>query len=397
MRTSSAVPGLLRVEQQHTVKTRVWNEAEWLASRETYEDLLARSDADRLFLSWDWLTLWWQTLPRRDGESLRVHAAYDGELLVGALVTAVGPASRKGLRLGSVQLLGSRFRESRGAFSEYLDVVATPALKPDIRSACIRSAMGGGSATEFVVGVTRDPQGWRDALRRTTPAWRGYARLVDSMTSYQADLSCGFPEYLASLSGNARRSLFNLRKKLASKGELRFVDIPGEDCAASLDQLNALHQLRWGKPALGGETLRLHQGLIDRWAPLDRIRMSQLLLDGRVVSLLYDIRVGTVQYNIQMAFDPDIDRSLSIGLLHLGYSMEQAASQGVRTYDFLAGTGRSTDYKKRIASRQCGVATVQFLSRPLPAAMFRLHDRLRGHSRQASAQGEDAPSGTEDS
>lgn len=368
------------------MRTEIWGESEWLASRDAYEDLLARSDADRLFLSWDWLTLWWQTLPRRGGEALRVHVAYEGSALVGALVTVTGPAVRRGFRVTSVQLAGGRFRERRGAFSEYLDIVAVPSAKAAVRSACIRSAIGENAASEFVVGVTREPDAWCEALRLTVSPLRSYARIADAMTSYQANLSSGFAAYLLSLSGSARRSLFNLRKKLESKGPVQYLEVPPENCRDCLNQLNELHQLRWNEPALQGETLQFHRSLIEKWAGKGRIKMSQLLLGERVISLLYDIRVDAIQYNIQMGFDPGVDRSLSIGLLHLGYSMERAAAEGVAMYDFLAGTGRSTDYKRRIASGHCRVATVQFLRDPVLAATYRLYDWVSGLSGRRARQ-----------
>jgi len=38
---------------------RRWSIADWFASEAAWSRLLARSNADALFLSWDWLTLWW--------------------------------------------------------------------------------------------------------------------------------------------------------------------------------------------------------------------------------------------------------------------------------------------------------------------------------------------------
>jgi len=37
---------------------RRWSEEEWLAGRERWNALLANSNADALFLSWEWLTTW---------------------------------------------------------------------------------------------------------------------------------------------------------------------------------------------------------------------------------------------------------------------------------------------------------------------------------------------------
>ena len=42
-----------------TLTLRRWSIADWLASEQAWSRLLAHSRADALFLSWDWLTLWW--------------------------------------------------------------------------------------------------------------------------------------------------------------------------------------------------------------------------------------------------------------------------------------------------------------------------------------------------
>ena len=65
-----------------------------------------------------------------------------------------------------------------------------------------------------------------------------------------------------------------------------------------------------------------------------------------MVSVLYDVRKGARQYNIKMGFDPNFSSQVSLGLIHLGYAMERAAERGVASYDFLAGPGRTSDFKR---------------------------------------------------
>jgi len=356
----------------------VWNEDRWRAGRAEYEALLARSRSNRLFLSWDWLTLWWESLtPRQDGDALQVLAVRSGGELIGIMPVFRSVASRRGLRYRVANLLGGCVRQARGVFSEYLDVVALAGREPEVRNACVDTLLRTDGYSEISVATSPAFEEW-EAVFRARGRWRGaYVRVIDRMTSYQADLSSGFVSYLESLSANARRSVYNLRKRLQSHGEVRLEQIDPGGQEQGLEDLNDLHRQRWGTPAFGPMTARLQRNLIEVWRGTGRVRMSRLLVAGRTVSMLHDLRIGDIQYNIQMGFDPAFDSSLSLGLLHLGYGMEQAAADGVATYDFLAGKGRVADYKKRIASRSCQLASVQYFHGPLLSTAFRVHDCLR--------------------
>jgi CelD/BcsL family acetyltransferase involved in cellulose biosynthesis len=76
-----------------------------------------------------------------------------------------------------------------------------------------------------------------------------------------------------------------------------------------------------------------------------------------------------------MGFDPSFGRRLSLGLLHLGYAMEAAAEQQVGTYDFLAGAGLRSDYKRHLSQASRRLSCVQVLRGYLLPPLYRWHDR----------------------
>ncbi len=364
--------------ESSALQVELWSEARWRSSRAEYDALHEQSSADRLFLSWDWLTLWWESLvPRTDGDVLQMLAAREGGKLVGMMPVFRDIAQRRRLRYRVANLLGGCVRQARGVFSEYLDVVALPGRENEVRRECVSKLLGIERYSEVAVATTPGFEDW-SAVFRLHGRWRGgYVRTIDHMTSYQADLAQGFEAYLDSLGANARRSIFNLRKRLQTHGEVHFERVASADRTEGLEILNGLHRQRWGTPAFGPMTTGLQQALMHAWRDTDRVQMSKLNVAGKTVSMLHDLRVGGVQYNIQMGFDPTFDASLSLGLLHLGYAMEAAADDGVATYDFLAGKGRVADYKKRIASRSRQLASVQYFHSPLLSMAFRVHDGLR--------------------
>src|SRR4051812_42996108 len=108
------------------IHVRRWTEAEFLANREPWQRLLARSAADPLFMSWDWLTCWWRHHRAVLEAQLCVLALYDqdGELCGVAPLYFHRGVHRALFRTRRLELLGNAWRDPDAIFSEYLDVVA---------------------------------------------------------------------------------------------------------------------------------------------------------------------------------------------------------------------------------------------------------------------------------
>ncbi len=351
-----------------------WSTERWLASQRSWEALQRESVSDALFLSWDWLTQWWHTFGPRLGRT-DVRAFYRGERLVG-----LAPLYRRTLRRAllvpthSVQVMGLAWREARPLISEYLDVIAPVAEIEAVRSACVRGLLEEGDWSEFVIGFSDSTAKWHAEF---AGAPQLYARDLDRATSYHADLSAGFAAYLRQLHQSTRRSVWNLRRRLAQHGEVRCESAAEADIAEAFLDLNRLHRLRWQRSAFSGERLAFHEQLALRAARRDELRLSRLRVGGRVVSVLYDLRKGTRQYNIKMAFDPGFSAQLSLGLLHLGYAMEAAAAEGTTHYDFLAGPGQRSDFKRLLSQGRSQLSCLQVLRGRLLPPLFRWRDRVR--------------------
>ena len=340
--------------------------------------MLFRS-ADALFLSWDWLTLWWHCFAGELAAVPEILAFYRGSDLVG-----VAPHYRRRVVRGrvlpttSVQLIGVSWRDPGQVISEYLDIVATAAETDMVRRACARALLGERTWTEWVIGFTAASRQWCDVFSPRTELGRNrYVRDVDPFVSYQADLSPGFDGYLRSLGQSTRRSVWNLRHRLARQGSVSFELVPAEEIDGGFSDLNRLHQLRWRQPAFTGTGLEFHTRLARRLASRGELAMSRLRVAGQVVSVLYDLRKGVRQYNISMGFDPGFDSRVSLGLLHLGYAMEAAAERQVGTYDFLAGSGQRSDYKSHLSQVRRNLSCVQVLRGYLLPSLYRWHDRVR--------------------
>jgi len=135
--------------------------------------------------------------------------------------------------------------------------------------------------------------------------------------------------------------------------------------------------LRWNRPAFAGERLEFHKSLAVRLAAQGELAFTRLRVAGNVVSVLYDIRKGTRQYNMKMGFDPAFTTRLSLGLVHFGYAMEAATERGITVYDLLAGPGQSYDFKRNLGQIRRDLSCVQMLRGRVLPALYRWRDRAR--------------------
>jgi CelD/BcsL family acetyltransferase involved in cellulose biosynthesis len=356
---------------------RRWSLADWLGNEAAWSRLLVRSDADALFLSWDWLTLWWECFAGALSAVPEILAFYRGGELVGvAPLYSRRVVRSRVLPATSVQLIGVAWRDPGPLISEYLDIVATTAETDTVRRACARVLLGERAWTEWVIGFTAAGRQWCEAFAGLDARQPQYVRDLDRLVSYQADLGSGFGTYLRSLGQSTRRSVWNLRRRLARHGEVSFELLSPEEIDGGFSDLNRLHRLRWQQPAFAGAGLEFHTRLAHRLASRGELALSRLRVGGEVVSVLYDIRKGARQYNISLGFDPLFSRKVSLGLIHLGYAMEAAAERQVGTYDFLAGTGQRSDYKSHLSQARRSLSCVQVLRGYVLPSLYRWHDRV---------------------
>lgn len=362
------------------INIRRWSEDEWQASESSWAALLTASDADPLFLSWHWLRMWWRHFGQGRFELLLV-AGYAGDTLVGVAPLCSMLERRGPLALQSIQFIGGQLRHqgSTGALAEYLDVVALPKYADSFRREVAVWLVAEANFDRLAINFCPHASLWIESLTKVISQRRFSLRPEIAIRSHQALLNGDFAAYLRAISASSRRKIFNQRRILESRGSIAFNIVTGrEPIAAALSTLNRLHAQRWGtevySPRLTAFFVDLMCGESESSV---RPVVTQLTVSGTIVSVLHDIRVGERQYNIQLGFDATLDRRLSLGLLHLGFAMQDAAGAGVQVYDFLAGGGRLSDYKPQLSQRYADLATIQVYRGLILASALKGYDWLR--------------------
>ncbi len=358
------------------MKLRVdaWSDAQFAASKPAWDDLLALSEADPLFMSWDWQWRWWTHHAGMLGAKLRVLAVYAGDELVALapfyLHTVV---VRRFSRVRRIELIGIAWRDARAFFSDYLDVIAARGWEPSVLEALAGWLEAEPEWDELVLcGIRSSGLACRFAgqeLRRLA-----YVREVDPMRAWCAPLPARFEDYVAGLEAEVRRKLFNQRRKL-KEPDIQYAQ-PG-DIGEYLGQLASYSAKRWGggAPAEDPQTAFL-LGLGEALAARGELRLSRLVTAEGPRSILYAVRRNDTVYYVQSAFEPVGSRGVSLGYLHFGYAIEAACAEGAAQFDFLAGEGRHRDYKQDLRTEIVTIVSYHAVRGRLAGWLYSLYARI---------------------
>lgn len=345
---------------------------ECFGSPDRWQDLVHRSGVNQLFMGWAWQSSWWQTWHRLLGLEPMFLAVLAGKRLV-----ALAPFYRyhqrimPGYRTTELHLIGNAPGIAPTVRTEYTDIIVDPAYRA-------------AAAEALAVALRRVRWDILAICDHVTPGYLGDC--LSSLPGWRVKrkTDCGvrlrtvgnFRTWLADLSQNTRRQVYNQRRQLRNRGDrVRTRRLTNPETGLNL--LNRFHCRRWGSPAFEGASLGFHRRFLSRLPSGSELRFDALEVDGKQVSVLYDVRLDKAVYNIQMGFDQDFDQRLSLGTLHLGYAIQEAFEEAsIAAYDFLAGGGKKTQYKKRFKGQEILFESFSIVRRPGLRAIYAIYYNL---------------------
>ena len=265
--------------------------------------------------------------------------------------------------------------------TEYVDFPAHPEKRAQILAAVLEFVADELAFDEFVLADIRRDTPTRTQLSAFAASRGWWERPSNVDQGMRIELAGDYTGYLAGLGRNTRLRLHNRRKVLESLGDVAFFRYTKDRFASAFGDMDRLFHRRWGKPVCNPSQLDFHRCMAERLPDSGNVQLTGLSIDGRVVSVQYGIRLARTEYNLLSGFHDGLHPKLSVGMLHFGYSIEQAYRDGLRYYDLLLGPGRSTRYKRYLAGQTVEAETVQFIRRPLLKAAYSVYDRLTARKR----------------
>jgi CelD/BcsL family acetyltransferase involved in cellulose biosynthesis len=311
------------------------------ALEQNWNPLLQRSRADTIFLTWEWISSWWecyaQAADRLHVITVRDHA---GDLI------GVLPFFQRKLRqfflrrLKTLRLIGDGSVDS-----DYLDLIIAHGQEDAVFDAVwrfLRDQKRTWDVLELAgVPETSPTVGWLERLVQQ----EGFLVRKETLPCAVSSLPDSWDEYLASLKPRFRTKVRSVLRKLDEGQDFRFYTVETEhELKVGLQTLFDLHGRRW--KTKGGEGVflrpekrRFYESFAPRFLKRGWLAFDFLELDGKVAACQLCFRYAGTQFLLQEGFDPELSPD-SVGIALRALVFRKAISDGIKAYDFLAGLGR---------------------------------------------------------
>jgi CelD/BcsL family acetyltransferase involved in cellulose biosynthesis len=296
--------------------------------------LLARSRADCVFLTWEWLFTWWKHFHLE--RELSILTVREGGELVG-----LAPFMLRTTRLAGFPFKSFEFLGNSTVGSDYLDVIVDERRRLAVLRALTAYVNALGIRLDLVQMARQDAEVLAVAADLVQGGWRRI-ELRTHVCPFIRLRGHTWDSYLETL-GRAHRA--NLRRRLRQahgKFDLVFARAEtNEERRAALQALIRLHLARWrdrgvseafATPAL----VAFHDEVTALALARGWLRLYVLALDTVPVASLYGLRYGRTFSFYQSGFDPAFAR-WSVGLITMALAIQQAIAEGADEYDMLHG------------------------------------------------------------
>lgn len=316
---------------------------QFLALGAEWNDFLRRTRSDSVFLTWEYLSTWWEVYGK--DYDLRIITARDSE---GALLGIAPLMAGRGHAFPRRHFRHLTFLGGLGdSLAEYQDFMILPGWESRLIPAYLEF-IEKDLANDWEVLLLRDTDERSPTvapLLSSLAAPGGHALFFESRPAPHIQLPATWEAFLSGKSTNFKKQFNNHWNRLHKNHQVEWLeagkDISILDAMAVVADLN---RLRWGDKGdtfRSPEFTRFHQLLATRFQERGWLFLRILRVDGRNAGARYDYLYNGKLWNYQNGWDPSLEK-LSLGKLLIGYSVRCCIEMGLTEYDFLGGL---SDYK----------------------------------------------------
>lgn len=341
------------------------------ALRTDWNNLLNESDADSLFMSWDWLHSWWSTWSDTLNLKLFIVIAKQNNIVVGILPLFRDEYKpRYSVSRSRLQFIGTHYLATPTVRTEYASPILSMTNRLAILEALVSSFSSSLKKMELVVCDT--------CLRPGSSAEQLKSYLFSNIrcsimrhkvdTGYVIGTTVDFEQYVSRLGKNTRKKYFRDLSKLSQLGahsyETRTYRVE------FFETLNRFHLKRWGKKVFDAKVVTFYNKIFQSTSITPIFRWVEF--ENHIISLYFGLEVDGIEYFIQSGFDVGFKASFSLGKIQLGFSIKSVFDgKTAERFDLLAGSGKYTDYKAHLGSEPAFFESISFTKSPTIAFNYR--------------------------
>jgi hypothetical protein len=297
-----------------------------------WNDLLALSRADTIFLTWEWLYSWAETF-MNSSDQLYIITVYDNEELIGIAPWIIRRTRFLGLSLKQIEFLGTP-----EAGSDYLDVIILCGKEKDVSM----------SIHDFI--FSRESQSWDCLLLRDIPANSFFLlHLTDKLDDqgknfeYRPSAFCPLAVlpserdmFFKGLSTNRREQFHRHLKVIGGPDGAKHETLRGRALHEMLESFFILYAANRGEES--GKLKTFLMKYLEKCSGEDNVQMDVLCKDESLCAGLLHLKRHNTLSMYLMAVDKTFNPRVSVGNVIVGLSISRAIAEGDTFYDFLKGT-----------------------------------------------------------
>jgi len=338
----------LEPDTRMTVRVgQINSEAELFALKDEWNPLLRASRSDTLFLTWEWISTWWQIYGGRSLLYVLVARSSDGRLIGLAPLQRVRRWQFGVWPVRVLQFIG----DGGDVTPEYLDFVIERGAERPVGRAFIDYICADPTIQVIDLRPFSSHSPNFSLTELALCAHPGRLRSSQDSICTTLDLPDSLEEFLAGRSRNYRKKIGEYERRCERDLRIRLrVSTTAEELERDMTALISLHQKRWRRQSRAFQSVeyvefhwRMSRLALDRgW-----MRLFSLETHSTPVALLYCFAYGGRYYFYQAGRDPSFSKH-RVGLVLMHKVIQEAIKEGASVFDFLRG---NEDYKYRWATR----------------------------------------------
>lgn len=299
-----------------------------------WNDLLKESRSNTIFLTWEWLYSWAECYIQ-PGRRLFILSVYQESELIGVAPWCIRKSRYLGFPFKRVEFLGI---PETG--SDYLDVFSKRGKEKEVARQLFQFLQRSTSLWDILTlqDISSDSLFLLHFINQAEENGK-YTELRPGSYCPSVSLPRTFDSFKARLSSNRREQFSRHLRILHRSGEVVHRSLPSGEAGTALKEFYRIYEQRWGDP--DGQ-YRFIEKFISRSGSNNWIRLDFLSIEGRDIAGLLHFRYGDTLSMYLMGVDHSFDKSISIGNIAVGLSIEKAIAEEFSRYDFLRG---DEDYK----------------------------------------------------
>ena len=316
---------------------------EFLGLRVKWNELLQESENNAVFLTWEWLRIWWEVFG--SGKQLKIVLAYTPQgKLAGAAPFMIRRKTIMGFPARSIEFIGS----GNEVTPDHLGIINRKGYKSAMLHGifaylkedrswdvlCLKDMREDGSLTHHVRQLTHQEYHAGITFNGICP----YIRLPRDWNDYLHHLSPGNRYNIGRKERNIERQMNVHFSLITSDQNLNDV----------MERLRELHIKRMSEKKLAGPSVspefwEFHRRVAREFLDKGWLLLGVLEAGAIVVACQYAFMYGGSVSFYQSGIEPDFNR-YSVGLVSTASMIRESIRRGAIEYDFLRG---SEEYKFR--------------------------------------------------